>query len=168
MTNELQPAAPLSALTLDERASLTSGATFWRTKAAGAIASILLSDGPHGVRKQAEGADHLGLQSSEPATCFPPAVALGSTWDPELLARVGQALGREAQATGVQVLLGPGINIKRSPVCGRNFEYLSEDPYLSGTLGAALVNGLQGEGVGASLKHFAAKQPGDRSVAGQR
>lgn len=156
MTNELQSPAPLSALTLDERASLTSGATFWRTKAAGAIPSILLSDGPHGVRKQTEGSDHLGLQSSEPATCFPPAVALGSTWDPELLARVGQALGREAQAKGVQVLLGPGINIKRSPVCGRNFEYLSEDPYLSGTLGAALVNGLQGEGVGASLKHFAA------------
>jgi beta-glucosidase len=153
----------VAALSLEEKASLTSGATFWRTKAAGAIPSVLVSDGPHGVRKQREGGDHLGLQESEPATCFPPAVTLGSTWDPELLERVGEALGREAQSLGVGVLLGPGINIKRSPLCGRNFEYLSEDPYVSGTLGSALVRGLQSQGVGASLKHFAVNnQEGDR------
>ncbi len=150
-------------LTVEEKASLTSGATFWHTEAAGAVPAVMVSDGPHGVRKQREGGDHLGLQESEPATCFPPAVTLGSTWDPDLLERVGQALGREAQASGVGVLLGPGINIKRSPLCGRNFEYLSEDPFVSGTLGSALVRGLQSEGVGASLKHFAVNnQEGDR------
>ncbi len=116
----------------------------------------MLTDGPHGVRKQREGGDHLGLADSVPATCFPPAVALGSTFDPELLERVGVALGEEAVAQDVGVLLGPGINIKRSPLCGRNFEYLSEDPLVSGVLGAALVRGLQSQGVGASLKHFAA------------
>ncbi len=116
----------------------------------------MLTDGPHGVRKQRAGADQLGLADSVPATCFPPAVALGSTFDPELLERVGVALGEEAVAQDVGVLLGPGINIKRSPLCGRNFEYLWEDPLVSGILGAALVRGLQSQGVGASLKHFAA------------
>ncbi|HEU4997790.1 MAG TPA: glycoside hydrolase family 3 C-terminal domain-containing protein [Lapillicoccus sp.] len=144
------------ALTLEEKASLTSGANFWHTKSAPGVPSILLTDGPHGVRKQAGAGDHVGLHDSVPATCFPPAVALGSTWDPELVERVGVALGEEAQAEGVGVLLGPGINIKRSPLCGRNFEYLSEDPLVSGVLGAALVRGLQSQGVGASLKHFAA------------
>jgi beta-glucosidase len=143
-------------LTLAEKASLTSGANFWHTTSVPGVPSILLSDGPHGVRKQAGSGDHVGLHDSVPATCFPPAVALGSTWDPALLERVGVALGEEAQAHGVGVLLGPGINIKRSPLCGRNFEYLSEDPLVSGVLGAALVRGLQGQGVGASLKHFAA------------
>jgi beta-glucosidase len=120
------------------------------------IPSIYLTDGPHGVRKQSQGGDHLGIGDSVPATCFPPAVALGSSWDAELLERVGRALGEEAKAEGVGVLLGPGINIKRSPLCGRNFEYLSEDPIVSGRLGSALVRGLQSQGVGASLKHFAA------------
>ncbi len=146
----------VAALTLDEKASLTSGAGFWETTAAPGVPSILLTDGPHGVRKQATTGDHLGLNVSAPATCFPPAVTLGSTWDAALLQRVGAALGEEAQAEGVGVLLGPGINIKRSPLCGRNFEYLSEDPLVSGVLGAALVRGLQSQGVGASLKHFAA------------
>src|SRR4051794_2259892 len=146
----------VAALTLEEKASLTSGAGFWHTKAAPGVPSILLTDGPHGVRKQAGTGDHVGLHDSVPATCFPPAVTLGSTWDPELLERVGIALGEEAQVQGVGVLLGPGINIKRSPLGGRNFEYLSEDPLLSGVLGAALVRGLQSQGVGASLKHFAA------------
>jgi beta-glucosidase len=146
----------VDALTLEEKASLTSGANFWHTKSAPGVPSILLTDGPHGVRKQAGSGDHVGLHDSEPATCFPPAVALGSTWDPALVERVGVALGEEAQAEGVGVLLGPGINIKRSPLCGRNFEYLSEDPMVSGVLGAALVRGLQSQGVGASLKHFAA------------
>ncbi|MFF1572735.1 glycoside hydrolase family 3 C-terminal domain-containing protein [Leifsonia sp. NPDC058292] len=147
-----------SALTTEEKAALTSGASFWESKGIDrvGIPSIYLTDGPHGVRKQREGGDHLGIGDSVPATCFPPAVALGSSWDAELLERVGTALGEEAKAEGVGVLLGPGINIKRSPLCGRNFEYLSEDPILSGRLGAALVNGLQSQGVGASLKHFAA------------
>ncbi|MFK4730424.1 glycoside hydrolase family 3 C-terminal domain-containing protein [Agromyces mediolanus] len=145
-------------LTLEEKASLTSGASFWGTKAVerAGIPSIVLTDGPHGVRLQRGSSDHLGLADSVPATCFPPAVALGSAWDPELAERVGRALGEEARAEGVGVLLGPGINIKRSPLCGRNFEYLSEDPIVSGALGAALVRGLQSQGVGASLKHFAA------------
>ncbi|MGG7464270.1 glycoside hydrolase family 3 C-terminal domain-containing protein [Plantibacter sp. YIM 135347] len=160
------PAHPKTAsLTLEEKASLTSGADFWSTKAVERVGvpSWYLTDGPHGVRKQVQGGDHLGLLDSVPATCFPPAVALGSTWDPELLERVGAALGEEAKAEGVAVLLGPGINIKRSPLCGRNFEYLSEDPIVSGVLGSALVRGLQGQGVGASLKHFAANnQEADR------
>jgi beta-glucosidase len=143
-------------LSRDEKAALTSGANFWYTKAVADIPAIMLTDGPHGVRKQREGGDHLGLLDSEPATCFPPAVALGSSFDVALLERVGVALGEESKAMSVGVLLGPGINLKRSPLCGRNFEYLSEDPIVSGVLGSALVRGLQSQGVGASLKHFAA------------
>ncbi|MGH3590726.1 MAG: glycoside hydrolase family 3 C-terminal domain-containing protein, partial [Pseudonocardiaceae bacterium] len=120
------------------------------------IPSVLLADGPHGLRKQQVGGDHVGISDSFPATCFPPAVALGSTWDADLLSEVGAALGRECRAEGVAVLLGPGINIKRSPLCGRNFEYFSEDPHISGQLGAAFVTGVQSQGVGTSLKHFAA------------
>ncbi|MFD6857573.1 glycoside hydrolase family 3 C-terminal domain-containing protein [Rhodococcus sp. NPDC060090] len=152
------PARTVSTLTLDEKAGLTSGLNFWFTKPhpQSGIPSIMLTDGPHGVRKQTEGGDHLGLTDSVPATCFPPAVAMGCSFDPELLELVGSALGAEARAAQVSVLLGPGINIKRSPLCGRNFEYLSEDPLLSGVLGAALVRGIQSQGVGASLKHFAA------------
>jgi beta-glucosidase len=152
-------------LTLEEKASLTSGASFWTTKPVERVGlpAIMLTDGPHGVRKQRASADHLGIGDSVPATCFPPAVALGSSFDPELLVRVGAALGEESQAERVGVLLGPGINIKRSPLCGRNFEYLSEDPIVSGVLGSALVRGLQSQGVGASLKHFAANnQEADR------
>lgn len=150
--------AALPTLTIEEKASLTSGASFWRTKpiARAGVPDIMVTDGPHGVRKQREGGDHLGLSDSVPSTCFPPAVAMGSTWDAELLERVGVALGEESKAEGVGVLLGPGINIKRSPLGGRNFEYLSEDPLISGVLGAALVNGLQSQGIGTSLKHFAA------------
>ena len=145
-------------LTVEEKASLMSGLDFWHTEPLprADIPSIMLTDGPHGVRKQTAAGDHLGLNSSVPATCFPPAVALGCSFDPELVERVGAALGAEATALQVAVLLGPGINIKRSPLCGRNFEYLSEDPLISGVLGAALVRGLQSQGVGASLKHFAA------------
>ncbi|MBT2498042.1 glycoside hydrolase family 3 C-terminal domain-containing protein [Agromyces sp. ISL-38] len=161
-----RPAAEIVAdLTLEEKASLTSGADFWTTKPIDRVGlpSIMLTDGPHGVRKQRAGADHLGIGDSVPATCFPPAVALGSTFDPALLERVGIALGEESQAEGVGVLLGPGINIKRSLLCGRNFEYLSEDPLVSGVLGSALVRGLQSQGGGASLKHFAANnQEADR------
>ncbi|WP_328695355.1 glycoside hydrolase family 3 C-terminal domain-containing protein [Streptomyces sp. NBC_00342] len=146
-------------LTLEEKAVLTTGASWWTTEPfphAG-IPEIRLSDGPHGLRLQNdERADHLGINDSAPATCFPPAVTLASSWDAELAERVGRALGRECLAHGVHVLLGPGVNIKRSPLCGRNFEYFSEDPFLSGVLGAAWVKGLQAQGVGASLKHFAA------------
>ncbi|WP_141845051.1 glycoside hydrolase family 3 C-terminal domain-containing protein [Humibacillus xanthopallidus] len=161
----LLPEEVVAGLTLEEKASLTSGSSFWFTQGVSraGIPEVLLTDGPHGVRKQRGGADHVGLADSVPATCFPPAVALGSTFDPDLLERVGVALGEEAAAEGVGVLLGPGINIKRSPLCGRNFEYLSEDPFVSGVLGAALVRGLQSQGVGASLKHFAANnQEADR------
>lgn len=148
----------IAELSTQEKASLTSGRNFWETEPIGraGIASIFLTDGPHGVRKQTAGGDNLGIGDSVPATCFPPAAALGSTWDPELLERVGAALAVEAKAQHVGVLLGPGMNIKRSPLCGRNFEYFSEDPILSGRLAAAMVNGLQNNGVGASLKHFAA------------
>lgn len=148
----------LSDLTLEEKASLTSGADFWTTKAVDrvGIPSVMLTDGPHGVRKQRVGGDHVGLADSVPATCFPPAAALGSSWDRELVRRVGVALGEEARAESVGVLLGPGVNIKRSPLCGRNFEYFSEDPLVSGVMGSALVSGIQSQGVGSSLKHFAA------------
>jgi beta-glucosidase len=152
-----------SRLTLEEKASLTSGRDFWHTKAVdGArIPSITVADGPHGLRKQTGGGDHLGVGESLPATCFPPAVGLGSSWDPGLVERVGRALGAEASIEDVGVVLGPGINIKRSPLCGRNFEYLSEDPIVSGVLGAAMVRGIQSQGVGASLKHFAANNQED-------
>lgn len=151
----------VAALTLEQKAALTSGASFWTSKQVGDIPSIMLTDGPHGVRMQDEAGDHLGLAESRPATCFPPAVTLASTFDPELLERVGAALGDEARSQGVAVLLGPGVNIKRSPLCGRNFEYLSEDPLVSGVLGSALVRGLQSRGVGASLKHYAANNQED-------
>src|ERR1041384_1939998 len=144
-----------SDLTLEEKASLTSGADFWTTKAVDrvGIRSIMMTDGPHGLRKQAGGTDHLGLASSVPATCFPPAVGIGSSGDPELIERVGAAIGVEAAIEDVAVVLGPGINIKRSPLCGRNFEYFSEDPLLSAVLAAAYVEGVQSQGVGACVKH---------------
>ncbi|WP_460072703.1 glycoside hydrolase family 3 C-terminal domain-containing protein [Streptomyces sp. YKOK-I1] len=143
---------------LDEKTSLLSGRDLWSTEAhdEAGIPSLVLSDGPHGVRRQRAESDHLGIHASEPATCFPPAAALASSWDPALLRRLGESLGREARSLGVDVLLGPGVNIKRSPLCGRNFEYFSEDPLLSGVLGAAHVQGVQSSGVGSSVKHFAA------------
>ncbi|MET7842567.1 glycoside hydrolase family 3 C-terminal domain-containing protein [Streptomyces sp. NPDC005356] len=145
-----------AALTASEQAALGSGADFWSTKQVGDVPSLVLTDGPHGVRRQVGASDHLGIAGSEPATCFPPAVGLGQSWDASLTEQVGAALGVESRALGVDVLLGPGINIKRDPRCGRNFEYYSEDPHLSGRLAASWVQGLQGTGVGASLKHFAA------------
>ncbi|WP_265520193.1 glycoside hydrolase family 3 C-terminal domain-containing protein [Oerskovia flava] len=155
----------LGELTLEEKASLTSGLDFWHTQPVErlGIPAVMVTDGPHGLRKQAASTDHLGLGNSVPATCFPTAAALASTWDTELLQRVGSALGRETRVNDVAVLLGPGINIKRSPLCGRNFEYFSEDPVVSGDLGAALITGIQSEGVGTSLKHFAVNnQESDR------
>ena len=144
----------VSAMTLEEKAALCSGRDFWTTKPIErlGLGSICLTDGPHGVRKAA-GTD---FTNSAPATCFPTASALACSWDVALLREVGEALGREARAQDVQVLLGPGLNMKRSPLCGRNFEYFSEDPTLAGKLAAAHVAGVQSQGVGASLKHFAA------------
>lgn len=147
----------VSEMTLEEKAGLCSGADFWHTKSVErlGIPSIMLSDGPHGLRKQEAGGDHLGIGESIKATCFPAACATASSFDEELLTREGEALGRQCQAKDLAVLLGPGANIKRSPLCGRNFEYISEDPYLSGKLAAAWIRGLQSRGIGASLKHFA-------------
>ena len=141
-------------LSTAEKAALTSGGTFWHTTAVSGVPAIMVSDGPHGVRKQRD-IQNPGVLESEPATCFPPAVTLGSTWDPGLVHRVGLALGKESRAMGVAVLLGPGINLKRTPLGGRNFEYYSEDPLLTGVLAVEWVRGLQSQGVGASLKHFA-------------
>ena len=148
----------LTELTVDEKASLTLGSDFWHTAPVERldIPAIMVSDGPHGLRAQLEEADHVGLGGSVPATCFPTASALGSSWNPDLFGEVGQALAREARAIGVAVILGPGINMKRSPLCGRNFEYVSEDPWLAGELAIAMVQGIQSLGVGTSLKHFAA------------
>ena len=155
----------ISNLTLEEKAALTSGLDFWRLKAIErlGIPSIMVTDGPHGLRKQAGESDHLGLNASVPATCFPPAVGLGASWDPALAARVGEAIGREAAIEDVAVVLGPGVNIKRSVLCGRNFEYFSEDPIHAATMGSGIVRGIQSQGVGTSLKHFAANnQEADR------
>ena len=151
-------AAQVAKMTLEEKASLTSGDSFWYTKAveSAGVPSVMLTDGPHGLRKQRGSADHLGIGDSVPATCFPPAVGLGSSWDTELAYRVGVALGVESSIEDVAVILGPGVNIKRSPLCGRNFEYFSEDPIASSVMASALVKGTQSTGVGTSLKHFAA------------
>jgi beta-glucosidase len=157
--SDTQPVEQLVAeLTLEEKASLASGLGYWTTKSIDrlGITSLLLANGPHGLRTQQLCGDHVGIGASFSATCFPPAVALGSTWDVDLLSEIGAALGRECRTEGVAVLLGPGINIKRSPLCGRNFEYYSEDPHISGQLGSAFVTGVQSQGVGTSLKHFAA------------
>ncbi|MEZ5321765.1 MAG: glycoside hydrolase family 3 C-terminal domain-containing protein [Microthrixaceae bacterium] len=145
---------------LDRRARvrLLSGSDFWHLESLPdhGITSIMVTDGPHGLRRQPDSGDHLGLAGSLPATCYPTAATLGSTWDREVLERVGRAIGVEAVQQGVAVVLGPGLNIKRHPAGGRCFEYLSEDPHLSGHLAAAMVRGVQSTGTGACLKHFAA------------
>jgi beta-glucosidase len=145
----------LAQMTLEEKASLCSGRDLWHTKGIErlGIASIMMADGPHGLRKQTQ-SDAVGA-ASVPSTCFPTGAALASSWDRELIEGVGRALGEECQAEDVQILLGPGVNIKRSPLCGRNFEYLSEDPYLASELATSHVRGVQSQGVGTSVKHFA-------------
>lgn len=145
-------------LTLEEKASLCSGADFWHTKAIDRlnIPAAMVSDGPHGIRKQESLADHMGVAESIKAIGFPTASAMACSFDRDLLHKIGDALGEECVAEDLAVLLGPGINMKRSPICGRNFEYYSEDPVVAGELGAAFVNGVQEHGVGTSLKHFAA------------
>jgi Beta-glucosidase-related glycosidases len=144
-------------LSLIEKAGLLSGENTWQTRPIErlGIPQIWMSDGPHGIRKQVGSADHLGLNGSEKATCFPTAATIAGSWDEELAASIGQALGREAAAQNVNVLLGPGLNIKRSPLGGRGFEYFAEDPELAGRLAAAYVRGIQSQGVAATPKHFA-------------
>lgn len=148
----------LDQLTLEEKASLLSGADMWHTVAVDrlGIPAIMCSDGPHGMRAQVGERPAGDMLGAAPATCFPTASALASTWDPALVHEVGAAIADEARQYHVSVVLGPGVNIKRSPLCGRNFEYLSEDPFLAGELGLALVEGIQSRGVGASVKHYAA------------
>ena len=153
-------------LTLEEKASLTSGKDFWQTMNIPhqGINSIFLSDGPHGIRKQAAAADHLGLNVSLPATCFPTSATLANSFNVDLLHRVGHALGEEALSLNVNVLLGPGVNIKRSPRCGRNFEYYSEDPYLAGKMAANYINGVQESGIACCIKHFACNNQEERRM----
>jgi beta-glucosidase len=153
----------LAELTVQEKASLISGADLWHTVAVErlGVPAIMCSDGPHGLRAQVTGQDHAGLLDSVPATCFPTASAIASSWDRDLIRQVGVAIAEEARRWNVSVVLGPGVNIKRSPLCGRNFEYLSEDPFLAGELGLAMVEGLQSQHVGASVKHYAANNQED-------
>jgi beta-glucosidase len=148
----------LTELTLAEKAALTSGSSFWYTVPVErlGIPRIMVSDGPHGLRAQPGEGDHVGIGGSLPATCFPTASAVASAWNPQLLYRIGQALAQEARACNLSVILGPGINMKRSPLCGRNFEYFSEDPFLAGELAVGIVDGIQSRGVGTSVKHYAA------------
>lgn len=152
------PTTDPAELSLEQKAKILTGrdhTTSHPVDEAG-IPPIVLIDGPHGVRPPYTTADHLGINESQPATCFPPAVAVGSSWDPDVAAQVGAAVAREARSYGIDVVLGPGVNIKRSPLCGRNFEYYSEDPLVSGVLASSHVQAMQAAGAGASLKHFAA------------
>ena len=150
--------AYIQKLTLEQKAALLQGWSTWTTWDGSklGIPTIFLSDGPHGLRKQAGAGDHLGLNASVPATCFPTAATMANSWDEALGEELGRALGEEAAANDVHMVLGPGLNMKRSPLCGRNFEYFSEDPYLAGKMGAAYIRGIQANGVAACPKHFAA------------
>lgn len=140
--------------TIEQRALLVEGSDVWHTQKDLAGRQLLLADGPHGLRKQISFTDNLGLQGSEVAICYPPASLLACSFDPKLTYRLGTLLGKEAKKAGVNIVLGPGINIKRTPLCGRNFEYFSEDPLLTGKMGAAYVKGIEGEKIGCSVKHF--------------
>ena len=157
----------LEKMTIEEKAAILSGKTVWETRNVDrlGIPSIFCSDGPHGIRKQAGEGDHLGLNESIPATCFPTAATIANSWDESLGEEIGKALGEEANVQNVNVLLGPGLNIKRSPLCGRNFEYFSEDPYLAGKMAASYVRGIQSQGVSACPKHFAVNSQELRRMA---
>nr|MDA3809666.1 glycoside hydrolase family 3 C-terminal domain-containing protein [Spirochaetaceae bacterium] len=159
MKTEIEINELMNKMTLEEKASLCSGKDFWHLEGIErlGIPSIMVTDGPHGLRKQdGSSGDHVGLNASVPATCFPTAVTLASSWDRNLLHEVGEALGDECRQEKVSVLLGPGVNIKRNPLCGRNFEYFSEDPYIGGELASSFIKGVQSKGIGTSMKHFAA------------
>ena len=148
----------LQQMTLEDKIALCSGENFWETKKYEkyGIPSLFMCDGPHGLRKQENVADMLGVNESRKATCFPAEVTTAGSWDPELLTAIGSAIGQEAREQGVGLVLGPGVNLKRNPLCGRNFEYFSEDPYLAGKLAAGFIRGAEAQGIGTSLKHFAA------------
>ena len=154
-------------LTLIEKASLLSGQSEWESRELKHrnVPAFVMSDGPNGVRRQTGSGDHLGLGESKPATCFPTAGTVANSWDPQEARVMGEALGAEARDLGVQVLLGPGINMKRNPLCGRNFEYYSEDPQLAGRLAAGLIEGIQSQGVGACPKHYAVNSQEPRRQA---
>ncbi|MBQ8954276.1 MAG: glycoside hydrolase family 3 C-terminal domain-containing protein [Clostridia bacterium] len=158
----------LKQMTLEEKAAFCSGRDFWRTKAVErlGVPSVMMCDGPHGLRKQEGEGDHLGINKSIETVCYPTAAALAASFDRGVMARLGEALGKECQAENVGMLLGPGLNIKRSPLCGRNFEYFSEDPYLAGEMGTAYVAALQKEGVAACAKHFACNNQETRRMSG--
>ena len=157
----------LQKLSLEQKCALLSGKNTWQTQdyPRQGVPAVWLSDGPNGLRKQAGAADHLGLNPSEPATCFPTAATMANSWDPALGEEVGRALGEETAAYRVNVLLGPGLNVKRSPLCGRSFEYFSEDPYLSGKMAASYVRGIQENGIAACPKHFAVNSQELRRMA---
>ncbi|MBQ9210482.1 MAG: glycoside hydrolase family 3 protein, partial [Clostridia bacterium] len=153
----MNPQEILKQMTMEEKAAFCSGRDFWHTKAIErlGVPGVMMCDGPHGLRKQEGEGDHLGINKSIETVCYPTAAALASSFDREVMRQLGEALGQECQAENVAMLLGPGLNIKRSPLCGRNFEYFSEDPYLAGEIGAAYVRALQSKGVAACAKHFA-------------
>lgn len=156
----------ISQMTLEEKAGMCSGADFWKLKCVErlGIPQVMVTDGPHGIRKQAEAADHLGINESEKAICFPAGCATASSFDRDLICRQGELLGQECQAMNVSTILGPAMNIKRSPLCGRNFEYYSEDPYVSTEIAAALIEGVQSKNVGTSAKHFVANNQEKRRM----
>lgn len=160
--------AILKSLTLEEKAGLCSGRDFWHTKAVErlGVPSVMMCDGPHGLRKQVGESDHLGINVSIETECYPTASALASSFDRQVLRDLGKALGQECRAEDVAMLLGPGLNMKRSPLCGRNFEYFSEDPYLAGEMGAAYIQSLQEQGVSACVKHFAANNQETMRMSG--
>ena len=157
----------ISKMTLEEKASMCSGADFWHTQAVErlGIPAVMVSDGPHGLRKQDEKADHLGVNESIKAVCFPAGCGTAASFNRELLTEMGEALGNECQAEGVSVILGPAVNIKRSPLCGRNFEYYSEDPVLASQMAGALIKGIQSKNVGTSIKHFLANNQETRRMS---
>ncbi len=157
----------ISEMTLEEKAGMCSGKDFWHLKGAErlGIPEVMVSDGPHGLRKQAEEADHLGLNESIKAVCFPTACATACSFDRDLLEEMGERIGDECQAENLSVILGPAVNIKRSPLCGRNFEYFSEDPYLASQMAAAHIKGVQSKNVGTSIKHFAANNQEHRRMS---
>jgi len=157
----------LEKLTLEEKVVLLSGKSEWETFNIDRLGlpSAVLSDGPHGVRRQAGAGDHLGLNPSLPATCFPTAATVANSWDEQLGERIGATLGEEAKDKGLNVLLGPGLNIKRNPLCGRNFEYFSEDPYLAGKMTSSYVKGVQSKNVSSCIKHFAVNNQETKRMA---
>ena len=158
--------ALVAKMTLEEKAGLCSGGDFWHTKAVErlGIPMVMVSDGPHGLRKQDLEADHLGINDSIKAVCMPAACATAASFDRGLIKTMGESIGSSCQHEKLAVVLGPAVNIKRSPLCGRNFEYLSEDPYLAGEMAASYINGVQSKNVGTSIKHFAANGPSAKSI----